>query len=76
MLRMLQVRVEFSGCVSAKRVVAFATGGVILGMGMTVSGAVSLNYALTIARNTLVECHLRDQCVQFYINEQLCVELY
>ncbi|CAI7992919.1 hypothetical protein GBAR_LOCUS1150, partial [Geodia barretti] len=34
-----QVRVEFGGCVSAKRVVAFATGGVILGMGMTVSGA-------------------------------------
>jgi hypothetical protein len=34
-----KVRVEFGGCVSTKRVVAFAAGGVILGMGMTVSGA-------------------------------------
>ena len=33
---------EFGGCVSAKRVVAFAAGGLILGMGMTVSGAVSI----------------------------------
>ena len=48
---------EFGGCVSAKGVVAFVTGGVILGMGMTVSGAVSLNYALTIASNTLVQCY-------------------
>ena len=46
LLTMLQVRVQFGGCVSAKRVVAFASGGVILGMGMTISGAVSLNYTL------------------------------
>lgn len=38
----VQVRVEFGGCVSAKRVVAFAAGGLMLGMGMTISGAVSL----------------------------------
>ena len=72
---MLQVRVEFSGCVSAKRVVAFATGGVILGMGMTVSGAVSLNYALTIASNTLVQCYGTSVSSLIILNEQLCVEL-
>ena len=40
----VQVRVEFGGCVTAKRMVAFAAGGAILGMGMTVSGAVSMLY--------------------------------
>ena len=34
---------EFGGCVSAKRIVAFAAGGLILGMGMTISGAVSVH---------------------------------
>ena len=34
---------EFGGCVTAKRTVAFAVGGAILGMGMTVSGAVSIH---------------------------------
>ena len=32
---------EFGGCVTAKKMIAFAVGGVILGMGMTISGAVS-----------------------------------
>ena len=32
---------EFGGCVTAKKMIAFAAGGVILGMGMTISGAVS-----------------------------------
>ena len=36
-----QVRVEFGGCVTAKKMISFVAGGVILGMGMTVSGAVS-----------------------------------
>lgn len=41
-----QVRVEFGGCVTAKRVITFMAGGALLGMGMTVSGAVSMESSL------------------------------
>ena len=38
----MQVRKAFGGCVMAKKMVTFASGGAILGMGMTLSGAVSM----------------------------------
>ena len=45
----VQVREEFGGCVTAKKMTSFVAGGVILGMGMTLSGAVSMDQSCLLS---------------------------